>query len=91
LNFVDVISSPTIILRKTEFGCNDCFGQFIEAVKKRDSIIRNKLIIIFSVDNVKDVKYYSQQFGLQDMNLYYATKTSFPDALEKGNLTGLLQ
>ncbi|TSA37312.1 MAG: hypothetical protein D4R64_05880 [Porphyromonadaceae bacterium] len=87
MNFRDLISSSTIILRKTEFGCNDCFGDIISAVKDKDSLDRNKLLIIFSVDNVKDVRYYSQQFGLQDMHIYYAVKTSLPDTLEKSNLS----
>lgn len=89
LRFKDILTPSTIVLRKTEFGCNDCFGQIIDAVKENDSLVRNKLIIIFSVDNSKDVKYFSKQYMLQNMNIYYAAKTNLPDTLERGNLTYL--
>jgi len=83
----DILSSSILVLRKTEFGCTDCFERIIAELNNFNKSELNNVIIIFSTDNTKDINYYVQQFDLQHMTTYYSIKTSLPDTLEKGNLS----
>ena len=86
-SFFDVVKGFSIILRKTDFSCNDCFEEITNIIQDNSIINKSNILVILPFEEESELVFYSNQYRLQDFRVFGSSKTCLSNLLDNGNET----
>lgn len=79
----DLLSTPKLILRVSEFNCGACVDSTLLLLHKYAPQLKDKVVILANITNGRNRIVFKRVHGLNDYPFYYLNEHSMPLRAEK--------